>query len=99
MGSTSYKIPTVKPSLKETTPPNQGVSTIEFSKDDSYIACKNDNMPFSILIFNTSSLTLESVISLTSHIRSFKWMKEENRLCICTGASNSLLFWKDNDID
>lgn len=38
---TQYKIPTVKPTLNEKTLPNQGISSLEFSYDDSFIACKN----------------------------------------------------------
>jgi WD40 repeat protein len=93
----AYKINTTKVVSKESAP-NQGVSVIEFSRDDSYIACKNDNMPYTIFIFNTSSLSLDSVVNLSCHVKMFKWFKNENRLCFFAG-SNNLLFWKDSQVD
>ncbi len=36
-----YRIPIVKPVSNDKSLPNQGVNLLEFSYDDSYIACKN----------------------------------------------------------
>ena len=36
-----YKIPVVKPQISDKAPPTQGVGLLEFSHDDSYLACRN----------------------------------------------------------
>ena len=50
----SYKIPLGK--IGDEKPPNQGVSQIDFSHDDFFLACKNDNMPSSLWIWDVSKL-------------------------------------------
>jgi hypothetical protein len=39
----TYKIPTSKPIISEKGSPAQGVGLLEFSSDDSYVACRNGN--------------------------------------------------------
>jgi hypothetical protein len=54
-------------------------------------------MPYTIWIWNVSTLEVEAIISLNSHIRSFKWSKEDNTLCIVSGTEK-ILFWKNGII-
>lgn len=38
---TQYKIPTVKPVISDKSAIVQGIGLLEFSYDDSYLACRN----------------------------------------------------------
>lgn len=52
-------------------------------------------MPFSVWIWDVSSMQPVSLINCNSQIKGFKWTKKENHLCILTGTER-LLFWKPN---
>ena len=54
-------------------------------------------MPYTVWIWNVSTLELESVICLNSHVRMIRWDKHENNLCIASGT-DKVLFWKDGVI-
>lgn len=56
-----------------------------------------DNMPYTVWIWNVSTLELEAVISLQSLVKMIKWDKYENNLCIAS-ATEKVLFWKDGVI-
>ena len=51
-----YKIPITKPQLNDKTAPLQGIGLLEFSFDDSYLACRNGTFP----LIQTTCPTLSS---------------------------------------
>ena len=54
-------------------------------------------MPYTIWIWNMSTLEVDTIISLSSHIRALRWSKEDNTLCITCGT-DKILFWKNGVI-
>jgi WD40 repeat protein len=52
-------------------------------------------MPYTVWIWDISTLTPISLISCSNQIRSIKWTKKENYLSIITGTER-ILFWKEN---
>lgn len=54
-------------------------------------------MPYTVWIWNVSTLEVEAVISLSTHIKLVKWSKEENTLCIASGTEK-IHFWKNGII-
>lgn len=54
-------------------------------------------MPYTVWIWDISTLEVKTIISFSSPVKMFKWHKEENKLCITCG-NNRVLFWKDDII-
>lgn len=54
-------------------------------------------MPYTVWIWNVSTLEIESIVSLNSQVKMLKWDKGQNSLCIACGAEK-VLFWKDGVI-
>lgn len=54
-------------------------------------------MPYTVWIWNVSTLEVESVISLNAQVKQIRWDRNENTLCIACGVEK-VLFWKDGVI-
>lgn len=52
-----------------------------------------DNMPYTVWIWNVSTLEPVAVISCCSQIKGLKWTKKLNYLCIINGT-DKVLFWR-----
>lgn len=52
-------------------------------------------MPYTVWVWNVSTLQPISIINCSNQIRSIKWTKKENYLCIITGTER-VLFWRQN---
>lgn len=52
-------------------------------------------MPYSVWVWNISSLEPISVITCSNQIKSIRWTKKENYLCIISG-NDRILFWRQN---
>ncbi|XP_071527988.1 WD repeat-containing protein WRAP73-like isoform X2 [Panulirus ornatus] len=72
--------------------PRMGIGTLLFSKDNRYLATRNDNMPASIWIWNIPKLTLKAVLVHVNPVREFAWDPQQPRLALCTG-NNHVYFW------
>ncbi|KAM4651427.1 WD repeat-containing protein WRAP73 [Discoglossus pictus] len=93
-----YEIVQVPVSLKTIKPdtdranPELGVGLLAFSPDNRYLASKNDNMPYSVWIWDIQKMKLFVVLEQTSVVRSFHWDPIHPRLAICTG-NNRVYLW------
>ncbi|KAL0226438.1 hypothetical protein P9112_013762 [Eukaryota sp. TZLM1-RC] len=81
----------IPPSLSKPNP-KIGVSLIEFSFDEKYVATRNDNMPRCVWIWSVTSLKLVSVVILKETVKNFKWSPKEINLIILSGNTN-VYFW------
>lgn len=77
---------TIKPDSDRANP-ELGVGMLAFSSDNRYLATKNDNIPFSIWVWDTQKMKLFVVLEHVSAVRSFQWDPLQPRLAICTGNS------------
>lgn len=72
--------------------PEIGVGILAFSADNRYLASKNDNMPYSVWIWNIQKMKLFAVLEQSSAVRSFVWHPVQPRLAVCTGNSRVYLW-------
>lgn len=69
-----------------------GVCVGEWSCNDRFLATLNQNMPYSVFIWDTQTLSLCSVLNQTGKVVGIKWDPKRNRLAICT-ANEKLYMW------
>ncbi|KAG7163726.1 WD repeat-containing protein WRAP73-like [Homarus americanus] len=72
--------------------PRIGVGTLLFSRDNRYLATRNDNMPATIWIWSVPKLSLKAVLVHVNPVKEFTWDPRQPRLALCTG-SNHVYFW------
>ncbi|KAL0241512.1 hypothetical protein GEMRC1_006747 [Eukaryota sp. GEM-RC1] len=72
--------------------PRIGVGIVKFSSDEKLVATRNDNMTNSIWIWGLTGLSLVSLLSFKSSVKSFCWSPVESKLFIVTGT-NTLYSW------
>ncbi|DAZ96823.1 TPA: hypothetical protein N0F65_007084 [Lagenidium giganteum] len=65
--------------------PKLGISRVLWSPDSAFLATKSDQMPHNVWIWDTSTMTLHSVVALIRPVRSFRWDPVNNRLAVCSG--------------
>jgi len=73
--------------------PKVGVSRCEWSPNGELLATLNDNMPYSVWIWNMTRLNLLTIVDHKDKISSFKWSPGNvERLAICCG-NDKLYMW------
>ncbi|KAK8730777.1 hypothetical protein OTU49_007926 [Cherax quadricarinatus] len=72
--------------------PHIGIGILLFSKDNRYLASRNDNMPATIWIWSIPKLTLKAILVHVSPVKEFAWDPQQPRLAVCTGNSH-VYFW------
>eukprot|EP00825_Cyclidium_porcatum_P005999 TRINITY_DN12947_c0_g1_i4.p1 TRINITY_DN12947_c0_g1~~TRINITY_DN12947_c0_g1_i4.p1 ORF type:complete len:438 (+),score=78.06 TRINITY_DN12947_c0_g1_i4:103-1416(+) len=72
--------------------PPIGISDIQWSYDDNFIASKSCSMPNTIWIWEISTLELKSVLIHQNPVKTFMWSPSSLNLVICTGK-NQINIW------
>lgn len=81
-----FSVRVVKPD-KDRANPKLGIGMLAFSSDSRYLATKNDNMPYTIWIWDIQKMKLFVVMEHVATVRTFQWDPCHARLAICTGNS------------
>ena len=71
--------------------PKMGIKWIRFSKDNSYFATHNENMPTTLWIWSIKA-SLVAVLVHTSPVRDCQWEPVQSRLAVCTNTGR-LYLW------
>jgi len=85
------QVPYVKPDPEKANP-KIGVGQVAFSRDNRYLATKNDSMPNAVWLWEVSKLCLTAMLLQSSPVRAFQWDPKQPRLAICT-ANSKLYMW------
>ncbi|XP_046850970.1 WD repeat-containing protein WRAP73-like [Xenia sp. Carnegie-2017] len=88
---TPVQIPLLKPDPEKPNP-KVGVGHVSFSSKCQFMATRNDNMPYTLWIWNVITLKLYAVLIQTSPIKTIQWDPQNERVALCTG-NNKLYFW------
>ncbi|CAD8130168.1 unnamed protein product [Paramecium sonneborni] len=72
-----------------------GISLLEWSYKDDYIATKFDGMQNCVFIWDMELLTLKAIMVQILPIKFFTWSKNSTTLTVCTGSSK-IFFWNPN---
>jgi hypothetical protein len=81
----------VRPDMSKPNP-KQGISQLVWSHDTKFLATRNDNIPNTVWIWETSLLSLVCVVTHINPVRMFKWSPTTCKLAICTNSSK-VYFW------
>eukprot|EP00887_Chlorella_sp_A99_P007526 scaffold2.g7526.t1 len=73
----------------------QGVGSVSWSFDGSYMLTRCDNMPTTLWVWETSKLELASVVLQSWPVRAAEWDPTSNRLVVLTGSSKLYLWTPD----
>jgi len=92
----NLKFATSKYSLDKPNPP-VGISEMNWSFDSNFLACKNDNFPNVLFVWQISSLSLHTIIIQMKPIKNFSWSPTEHILLIAT-ENNKLYSFTLNNI-
>ncbi|KAL9643218.1 hypothetical protein ABK040_014675 [Willaertia magna] len=75
--------------------PQEGVGLMDWSNDSRYLFTRNDSMPNVLWIWETSKLSLCSVVVQMLPIRFAQWDPSHTRLAICTGNGRIYIWSKE----
>ena len=76
--------------------PKIGISKMDFSGDNNFLATKNDNMPNVLFIWDLNLMNLKTVLIHLNEIIFFKWCKNKNILFISTNNNKLYYFTLDS---
>ncbi|KAF0980699.1 hypothetical protein FDP41_013182 [Naegleria fowleri] len=75
--------------------PQEGIGLMDWSCDSKYLCTRNDSMPNTLWIWETSKLSLCSLVIQTQPIRQAQWDPVHPRLAICTGNGKIYIWSKE----